>query len=199
MRPLPLLFAGALAIAIPTMGRVAVASAPLTLNSARVTLNGTSNIHAYTASTTAVTIETADIGPATTDVFALLLQPSGLKAFEVTIPAASLVSEKGDLNKNMHKALKVQQHPTIRFRLAGLERAANVYRATGSLTIAGVERPIAMDLQIDRKGDGLAVTGAIDLLMTDYGIAPPKAMLGMLKTDPKVRIQIELQVGAAVS
>jgi hypothetical protein len=24
--------------------------------------------------------------------------------------------------------------------------------------------------------------------MTDYGIAPPKAMLGMLKTDPKVTV-----------
>ena len=27
--------------------------------------------------------------------------------------------------------------------------------------------------------------------MTDYGIAPPKAMLGMLKTDPKVTITFE--------
>ena len=27
--------------------------------------------------------------------------------------------------------------------------------------------------------------------MTDYGIKPPTAMLGMLKTDPKVTITIE--------
>jgi hypothetical protein len=27
--------------------------------------------------------------------------------------------------------------------------------------------------------------------MTDYGIAPPKAMLGMLKTDPRVTVSFE--------
>ena len=27
--------------------------------------------------------------------------------------------------------------------------------------------------------------------MTDYGITPPKAMLGMLKTDPKVTVTFE--------
>jgi hypothetical protein len=29
------------------------------------------------------------------------------------------------------------------------------------------------------------------MLMTDFGIVPPKAMLGMLKTDPKVTITFE--------
>jgi hypothetical protein len=35
------------------------------------------------------------------------------------------------------------------------------------------------------------VTGQVVLLMTDYGIKPPTAMLGMLKTDPKVTITFE--------
>jgi len=41
---------------------------------------------------------------------------------------------------------------------------------------------------------GLAVTGATDLLMTDSGVTPPKAMLGMLKTNPKVRIHLDLVI-----
>jgi hypothetical protein len=40
-------------------------------------------------------------------------------------------------------------------------------------------------------GAGLNVQGSVELLMTDYGITPPKAMLGMLKTDPKVTITFE--------
>jgi hypothetical protein len=55
---------------------------------------------------------------------------------------------------------------------------------------------VTLNLHADRKGGGLAVTGTTDLLMTDYGIAPPKAMLGMLKTDPKLTIRIELLLGA---
>ena len=33
------------------------------------------------------------------------------------------------------------------------------------------------------------------MLMTDFGIEPPKAMLGMLKTDPKVTVTFETVLG----
>jgi polyisoprenoid-binding protein YceI len=59
------------------------------------------------------------------------------------------------------------------------------------LRIAGVEKEIALDITTKRVGTTLAVSGRVDLLMTDYGIAPPKAMMGMLKTDPKVTITFE--------
>jgi hypothetical protein len=35
------------------------------------------------------------------------------------------------------------------------------------------------------------VQGSLDLLMTDYGITPVKALMGMLKTDPKVTVTFE--------
>jgi polyisoprenoid-binding protein YceI len=170
---------------------------PLTLTSARVSLAGTSNIHAYTASTTDVRVTAIELsGTPSGDVLAYALEPGALKAFDVVIPAASLKSEKSDLNKNMHKALKVQEFAEITFRLRALEGTAGAYRAVGTLTVAGVEKDVTLALQVDRKGGALAVTGTTDLLMTDYGITPPKAMLGMLKTNPKVQITIELVLGA---
>jgi polyisoprenoid-binding protein YceI len=170
---------------------------PLTLTSARVSLAGTSNIHAYTAFTADVRVTAIELsGTPSGDVLAYALEPGALKAFDVVIPAASLKSEKADLNKNMHKALKVQEFAEITFRLRGLEAAGAAYRATGSLTVAGVEKDVTLNVQVERKGGSLAVTGTTDLLMTDYGITPPKAMLGMLKTNPKVQITIELVLGA---
>jgi hypothetical protein len=170
---------------------------PLTVTSARVVLEGTSNIHAYTASTRDVRVTAIEVGGTPSgDVLAYVLEPGALKAFEVVIPAASLKSDKADLDKNMHKALKVQQFAEIRFRLRALEAAGGAYRALGTLTIAGVEKDVALNVQVERKGAALAVTGGTGLLMTDYGITPPKAMLGMLKTDPKVQITIELLLGA---
>jgi hypothetical protein len=59
------------------------------------------------------------------------------------------------------------------------------------LKIAGVEREVAVTMTTKRTGDALTVTGSLDLLMTDYGVTPPKAMMGMLKTDPKVTITFE--------
>lgn len=175
-------------------------AAPLALVSARVTLDGTSNIHAFTASTTEVHVTAVEIGGAPNgDLFDYVLQAGGLKAFDVVIPATSLSSPKDGIDKNMHKALKTEEYPNIRFRLRALERADAGYRASGSLTIAGVEKDIALVLQVQRNGSTLAVTGATDLLMTDFGVKPPKAMLGMLRTNPKVQIRIELILGASLT
>jgi polyisoprenoid-binding protein YceI len=95
----------------------------------------------------------------------------------------------------MHKALKAQEHPEIRFRVTELQKAAEGYRAIGLLTIAGVEKEVALDLQVQRKGDTLGVTGTTSLVMTTFGVTPPKAMMGMIKTDPKIQIRVELLLG----
>jgi polyisoprenoid-binding protein YceI len=67
-------------------------------------------------------------------------------------------------------------------------------RAVGVLTIAGVEREVAIEVTTARTESALVVKGVLDLLMTDYGIAAPKAMMGMLKTDPKVRVTFEVAI-----
>ena len=46
-------------------------------------------------------------------------------------------------------------------------------------------------LKTQRRDAALVVTGSLPLLMTDYGIKPPTAMLGMLTTDPKVTVSFE--------
>jgi hypothetical protein len=173
---------------------VTAQQAALGVNSARVTIAGTSNIHEYTASTTLVRVTRVQLanGIAGPSFWDDIVKPGALEAFEIAIPAAKLSSPKDGLDKNMHKALKVQEHPDITFRLARVEPgAAGAVKAIGTLRIAGVEREVAMKLTTQRKESGLTVKGELQLLMTDYGIAPPKAMLGMLKTDPKVTVTFE--------
>ena len=169
-------------------------AAPLAFDSARVTINGTSNIHAYTAATTTVLIARLQLAGAVAGphFWEEILKPGGLEAFEITIPAATLSSPKEGLDKNMHKALRTAEFPDITFRLVRLQPGeAGAAKAVGMLTIAGREREITLDLKTQRKDSSLAVTGQAQLLMTDFGIKPPTAMLGMLKTDPKVTVAFE--------
>ena len=91
----------------------------------------------------------------------------------------------------MHKALKAAEFKDITFRLMRLQ-SAPVLRAIGLLKIAGVEREIAVDLKTVATATALTITGEVPLVMTDYGITPPKAMLGMLKTDPKIAVTFEV-------
>jgi polyisoprenoid-binding protein YceI len=131
------------------------------------------------------------------DVLGRALEPNAVRAFEVVIPTSSLTSPKDGIDKNMHKALKASEHPDIRFRLRSLDVTAGT--ALGALTIAGVEKDVTLSVQVRRQEASLAVTGTTTLLMTDYGVTPPKAMLGMLKTNPKVTITFELTLGPSLS
>ena len=45
----------------------------------------------------------------------------------------------------------------------------------------------------------LTVQGSLDLLMTDYGITPVKAMMGMLQTDPKVTVTFETVLAVSLT
>ena len=169
---------------------------PLALSGSRVSIAGTSNIHAYSASSTTVRVTRVQLAGrvAGANFWDEIVKPGALAAFDIAVPAASLASDKEGLDKNMHKALKVKEFPDITFRLLRLEPRGEVpgaLRGVGVLTIAGVSREVALEITTARKDVGLAIQGQIALLMTDFGITPPKAMLGMLKTDPKVTITFE--------
>jgi polyisoprenoid-binding protein YceI len=192
----------AVAIAMFAAGAVlAGAEAPVALDSARITISGTSNIHAYTATTTTARVTRAQFtcafeGP---DMWANALKPGAIDAFEITIPAATLTSPREGLDKNMHEALKVKDYPDIVFRLLRFEPgtgAAGALRAVGVLRVAGVERELPLNITVQHEGTTLKLQGRVAFLMTDFGIKPPVAMLGMLKTDPKVIITFDTAMTA---
>lgn len=185
-----------LAVAVTAGATLAAQSSPLALDSAKITIAGTSNVHDYTATTTTITLTRAQVGAMTGETFWDDVQkPGGLEAFDITIPAESLKSSKDGLDKNMYKALKTKEHKDIVFSLKSMSGTPGALSATGLLRIAGVEREVTLPLKTVRKGDGLAVSGTIDVLMTDYGIKPPTAMLGMVKADPKIKVTFEVLLG----
>lgn len=186
----------ALAAAL-TFGSTTIAQAPLVLGTSKITIAGTSNVHDYTATTAKASITNVRLGGSVAgDAFWDEVQkPGGLEAFDISIPAESLKSSKEGLDKNMYKALKTKEHKDIVFSLTRMSGTPGALSATGLLRIAGVEREVTLPLKTVRKGDGLAVSGTVDVLMTDYGIKPPTAMLGMVKADPKIKVTFEILLG----
>jgi polyisoprenoid-binding protein YceI len=198
MRGTAALAAALLLVTVPAASQSPV---PLALGAAKLTLAGTSNIHDYTASTTQIRVTRVQLGavPAGADVLESALKPGVVEAFDVAIPAKSLASPKEGLDKNMHAALKAAEHPEITFKLLRCEpkpAPAAGLRAIGVLRIAGVDRQVAIDITTERKDAALIVKGTLALLMTDWGVVPPKAMMGMLKTDPKVTVTFEVAIAA---
>jgi polyisoprenoid-binding protein YceI len=176
----------------------AALSSNVSVTSATLSISGTSTMHPYVVQTKTLKVGAAN---ATAADLKGLLQPGALQGFELVIPVNTFTSDKDGLTKQMFKAMKADKHPTITFKLTGytVETAATgvVVTPTGTLTVAGVEKPIEMALDVKEVAGALQVRGTRDLLMTDFGIKPPTMFMGMLKTHDKVTITFALQLALA--
>ncbi len=120
----------------------------------------------------------------------------------VEIPVESLESGKSGLDKKMHETLKARTHPVIAYRLeaAELKPGRNASETDteeqlavdtkGVLTVAGESRAVEIPMQIRRLPNSrLEISGQTTLRMTDFGIDPPKLMMGLLRTGDEVRVR----------
>ena len=112
----------------------------------------------------------------------------------VTIPVTSIKSEHAKMDKLMAEALKADKNPEIRYEMISATPAqatanAFVLKTQGKLTIAGVTRDIAFDVQGSRNADGrYTLAGQAPIKMTQFGIKPPTAMMGTIRTGDDVKV-----------
>lgn len=184
------------------------AGAQSTANTARVNvgsdsklwIDGTSNLHDWNCKADKIdaVIDMDAAAAAKMDVAA----PKAVKKVEVRIPVKSLHCNHGGMDGNVYKALKADEAPEISYILATLEAVPGendsiTLKTVGTLTIAGKENKVSMDVETTRLPDGtLKAKGLLPVKMTDYGIQPPTAIFGRLKTGDEVKVGFELTVGA---
>ncbi|MBT8324059.1 MAG: YceI family protein, partial [Winogradskyella sp.] len=58
----------------------------------------------------------------------------------------------------------------------------------GTLTVTGVSKNVDLNLEVIIEGDLIKINGKKDILMTDFEIDPPKALLGTIKTGNEITI-----------
>lgn len=128
-------------------------------------------------------------------------QPSWFERVNLKIPVEDLDSDSRRMNNNMHKYLKIDDHPAITYRmteareLAVFENPGIVLTVQGVVTAAGVEQEITHEVQIrENNSGGLIVSGSHDLNMTDFGIDPPTALLGSIRARDEMTIKFELHL-----
>lgn len=162
------------------------------LDESRLWLEGDSTLHPF-SSTAAIVNISAELAGGQTDA----LKPGALEKFDLSVEVKSLKSGKKGLDKKMYETLKSDKFPNIVFRMAGYEIEASSagvipVKAKGTLSIAGKDREIDLNLEARQKGEGLRVSGSETLLMSDYGIKPPSMMLGAVKTADKITVRFNL-------
>ncbi len=127
------------------------------------------------------------------------LRPEHFNTLELRIPVGDLDSDSRRLNRNLHNYLKEDDHPLITFELQEINSIdsngsnAAIY-ATGRISAAGVSNTVEMEVTTEINGNGdLIFSGIQPLLMTDFGIEPPSAMLGAIRARDEMDIRFTVR------
>ena len=176
---------------------------PLSLGTGSVLwLEGTSTLHDFESKTTQSSLTLtrdpgAKLAPGVAGLEALV-RGAGVRGLDLEVPVMTLRSEKSGIDKNLWKALKASEHPTIWFHLAkysivGPTTADTLMiHAEGTLNIAGVQRPDTLDAKAYHSPHGVWLVGSEPLLMSNFGIKPPKMMLGTLRVADRIVVRYRL-------
>ena len=162
-----------------------------TVSNFEMTVEGTSTLHDWTSEVTEVKAE------AKLRIAEQRLQ--GIDKLVVTVPAESIKSTKGRIMDNKtYDALKSKRNPNITFKMADAKvtpTGANTVRveASGQLTIAGATRTVTLKANGTAAKDGnITFVGSKSLLMTDYNMETPTALMGTITTGDEVTICFKL-------
>lgn len=194
---------------IPLIGLALVAATAMTANAqspraslgagSKLWIEGTSNVHDWKCD--AATID------ATIDLDAGLTAAADkiVKKVTVTIPVKALKCGHGKMDENLQKALNADKFSDIVYTLTSIEaipgETKDVFtlRAAGTLSLAGAQNAITMDIAATRLADGtIKATATVPVKMTAFQVKPPKAMLGAIKCGDDVKVKFDLVVGPRV-
>lgn len=156
-----------------------------------VTINGTSNLHNWNEKVGTVTGNSV-VGWNSDGSF-------NLDALTIKMDVRSIKStEGGIMDRNTYKALKADDYPEITFILSSpikslkTDGAAATISAQGNLTIAGVTKPVTMQVKAYMPTkETMQFEGSQTIKMTDYNIVPPTALFGALKTGDIITINFK--------
>jgi hypothetical protein len=161
----------------------------------RLWLEGSSNVRDWTCRATSLeaTIEVAGAGKTTNP-------EEFVKGVAVKVPVRMLKCGDRHMEAHMYSALKSPESAPG-YITASVERIpqgvvnGQSVEAEATLTIAGVRKTVKMTVMSDLLPDGTRrARGTVPILMTDFGITPPRPWGGILRTADRVLIQFEIFV-----
>ncbi len=156
----------------------------------KLTVDGTSNIHDWTIEAKAMS------GKAGYTIESGVLKE--IKSLEFSVDVNQLKSGKDGMDENTVKALNGKVNKTITFKLNKVVKITKTsennftVETQGNLTIKGTTKLINQTFTVKVSGKKLIFSGKQKIDMTTYGVVPPKALLGTIKTGKDVTVDFKV-------
>ncbi|MEZ5404479.1 MAG: YceI family protein [Bryobacteraceae bacterium] len=94
------------------------------------------------------------------------------------------------LGKN---GLEAEKHSKITFKSSSTGKAPDgSFGVHGTLTIRGIAKPAVVTVKLGGEGARLTLDGTSKVKLTDYGIKPPKAALGLVGTQDEMEVRFRV-------
>jgi polyisoprenoid-binding protein YceI len=197
------LFTASLAITA-TMPAIAAAQvgAMTVRPESRVVLEGNSNIAGWACRTNAFEA-TIGLDPRSIGVsFVSMTKP--VSAVAIRIPVRSLECGHNRMNQDLYRTLRAAEFPDILFRLDSYtvtpsEDSTRFSAMTvGHITVAGVTRRVEVPVTAKRWQGGAKGRGTLTLKMTDFGVKPPVALFGAIRSRNEIKVTFEVAIDRTV-
>ncbi len=153
-----------------------------------VRVEGDSTLHAWHAESRDVAAELKATLPLS--AWAESAPGTALGTIEAAVRAESLKSGKDGLDDNMYKALKTGRYPELKAIINVVTTDEGpVGRAALFACDRQVDTTFPLDVtSVEEEANRWILSGEIPLLMSNFGIKPPKAMLGMIKAADAITV-----------
>lgn len=161
------------------------------LKSKDISVSGTSTLHKWTSQITQASGQ---------GVFQFEEgQLSAINAMEITFPVKGIISTKGKIMDNKTwESLKSDKHPNVIYTFQSTEsitKTSSGYsiKVKGNLQIAGVKKAISMQVDGNMDSTGkLHFKGKHAIVLPNYGIEPPKALMGTVVVGEEVTVSFDV-------
>ncbi|MDP5028230.1 MAG: YceI family protein [Flavobacterium sp.] len=151
---------------------------------------GTSNLHDWEIQAKAMS------GKSTMSIEAADLK--AIKSLDFSVEVEQLKSGKNGMDNNTFKALNSKTYKTINFKLVSVSKITKTtdgnftVETQGDLSIAGVTKRINQTFSVKVLGKKAVYSGKTKIDMTIYGVKPPTALMGTIKTGKDVTIDFKV-------
>ena len=169
-----------------TTGQIYVLS-----DSSKISISGTSTLHDWQMNVTRF------------DGTFEISEEKGMKALNslrFEAETLGLTSKKSGMQRDAHEALGAEDFPVIRFAqdqsfpIGGGEEGVSPSEVllSGILSIRGHDESSEIPVRVEWLAETVLMRGSVVLDMTTFGVDPPKAMLGLIRTGEEVVVDFDL-------
>ena len=120
----------------------------------------------------------------------------GVQSLTLTVKVNEIECPEERMKEHLQEAMEASTHPEIVYELDQYSLTGDTAQASGTLSVHGVSKPIALEIELVESAGGYRGVGATEINMTDFGVTPPSLWGGLLNVGELVQVEFDIVLPA---